>query len=300
MLTDMDLRQLSNFVAVAEQGNISQAAKKIFLTQSALSRQIKALEDEVGQCLLERQAHSIRLTPIGEALLREGRELLQHAEQALERVRLAGSGPRLRIGYAPSLAAGILAVAVENFTQSHANARVELFDLSTGGMLAGLEDDKLDVAVSVGEQRQTRRFKWTPLVRASWRLAVSRRHPLAERPQVTPLEIAGEPLLGFCQRDYPEYWEVITRWLRDHSQRPRIAGEYDGTENLMAAVESGLGVAFITAQIVRLFPKRVRLVTLSSPPKPVCVAVGYRANRADDKPLAVFVEELRKAAVALG
>jgi DNA-binding transcriptional LysR family regulator len=52
-----------------------------------LSRQIKALEDEIGQCLLERKAHSIRLTPVGEALLREARELLQHAEQVVERVR---------------------------------------------------------------------------------------------------------------------------------------------------------------------------------------------------------------------
>jgi DNA-binding transcriptional LysR family regulator len=111
-------------------------------------------------------------------------------------------------------------------------------------------------------------------------------------------EVATEPLIGFCQRDYPEYWEVITLWLRNHRQRPRIAGEYDGTENLMAAVESALGVAFITTQIGRLFPKRVRLVKLCSPPKPVCVAVGHRADRADDKPLAVFVAELRKAALA--
>ena len=92
MLPGMELRQLRYFVAVAEEGNISRAAKRIFLTQPALSRQIKALEDEIGQCLLERQAHSIRLTPVGEALLREARELLQHAEQVLERVRAAGRG----------------------------------------------------------------------------------------------------------------------------------------------------------------------------------------------------------------
>src|SRR6266702_2236296 len=76
----MELRQLRNFVAVAEQGNISRAAKSIFLTQPALSRQIKALEDEIGQCLLKREAHSIRLTPAGEMLLREARELLQRAD----------------------------------------------------------------------------------------------------------------------------------------------------------------------------------------------------------------------------
>lgn len=90
MLAGMELRQLRYFVAVAETGNISRAAQTIFFTQPALSRQIKALEDEIGQCLLERQANSIRLTPIGKALLREARELLQHADQVLERVRAAG------------------------------------------------------------------------------------------------------------------------------------------------------------------------------------------------------------------
>jgi LysR family transcriptional regulator, benzoate and cis,cis-muconate-responsive activator of ben and cat genes len=299
MVAGMELRQLRYFVAVAEEGNISRAGKRIFLTQPALSRQIKALEDEIGQCLLERQAHSIRLTPVGAVMLREARELLQHAEQVLERVRAEGRGLRLRVGYAPSLAAGILSVAVGNFTQRHPNARVELFDLSTAEMLAGLESDKLDVALCVGHQRQTRGLKWTPLVRAPWRLAVNRNHPLARRAQVTPSEVAGEPLVVYSKRDYPEYWDAIAGWLRKHGQQPRTAMECDGAENLMAAVESGLGVAVVTTQMARLFPNRARLITLASAPEPVRIAVGHRADRAGDKPLAVFVEELRKAAPAL-
>jgi LysR family transcriptional regulator, benzoate and cis,cis-muconate-responsive activator of ben and cat genes len=294
----MELRQLRHFVAVADDGNISRAAKKVFLSQPALSRQIKALEDEIGQCLLERQAHSIRLTPVGETMLREARNLLQQADQVLERVRSSGRGLRLRVGYAPSLAAGMLSVAVANFTQAHPNTHVELFDLSTSEMLAGLESETLDVALCVGHPRETRGLKWRPLVRAPWRLAVSRNHPLARRSHATPLQVAGESLLVYSQREYPEYWDTITGWLRDHRQQPKIAGEYSGAENLMAAVESGLGVAFVTTQMARLFPKRVQLITLSSAPEPVCIAAGHRANRADDKPLAVFVEELRKAALA--
>jgi LysR family transcriptional regulator, benzoate and cis,cis-muconate-responsive activator of ben and cat genes len=299
MLPGMELRQLRYFVAVAEAGNISRAAKRIFLTQPALSRQIKALEDEIGQCLLERQAHSIRLTPVGEALLREARDLLQHTEQVLERVRAAGRGVRLRVGYAPSLAAGILSAAVGSFTQTHRNAQVELFDLSTAEMLAGLEGDKLDVALSVGQPRETRGLKWTPLLRAPWQLAVSQNHPLARRWRVTPADVAREPLLVFCQRDYPEYWDIITSWLRGHQHRPRIVGEYDGVDSLMAAVESGLGVAVVATRTAHHVPERVRLKQLSAAPEPLCIAAGHRANRADDRPLAVFVEELRKAAPAL-
>ncbi|MBE0543036.1 MAG: LysR family transcriptional regulator [Verrucomicrobia bacterium] len=296
MLADMELRQLRYFVAVAENGNISRAAQTIFLTQPALSRQIKALEDEIGQCLLERQAHSIRLTPIGEALLREARELLQHADQVLERVRAAGRGVRLRVGYAPSLASGILSVAVENFTQAHPNAKVELFDLSSGEMLAELESNKLDIIVTVASDTKTRGLKWTPLVRTAWKLAVNRKHPFARRQRVTPTEVAGEPLLVFCQRDFPEYWEIVTGWLSEHRVRPRITGEYDGVESLMAAVEAGQGVALVTARTEHLFRGRAQLKALSDAPKPLCIAAGYRTDRGDHQPLAVFVEDLRIAA----
>jgi DNA-binding transcriptional LysR family regulator len=296
MLTGMELRQLRYFVAVAETGNISTAAKKIFLTQPALSRQVKALEDEIGQCLLERQAHSIRLTRVGEALLREARELLQHADQVLERVRSTGRGVRLRVGYAPSLGSGILSVAVENFTQAHPGSRVELFDLSTAEMLAGLEGNKLDVAVTVAGDAETRGLKWTPLVQSMWKLAVNPKHPFARRQRITPAAVASEPLLVFCQRDFPEYWAIVTGWLSEHRERPRITGEYDGVESLMAAVEAGQGVALVPARTALLFRSRAQFKTLSDAPKPLCISAVYRADRVDHKPLAVFVEDLRIAA----
>ena len=298
MLAVMELRQLRHFVAVAETGNISAAAKKIFLTQPALSRQIKALETEIGQCLLERRAHSVHLTPVGEGLLREARELLQHADQVLERVRGAGRGVRLRVGYAPSLASGILSLAVENFTRAHPDAKVELFDLSTGEMLSELESNRLDIILTVARDAGTRGLKWTPLVRTTWKLAVNRKHSFARRPRIAPVEMSRDPLLAFCQRDYPEYWELITGWLTEHRQHPEIAGEYDGAESLMTAVESGLGVAVVTDRTAQLFKNRARFKMLSPGPKPLCIAAGYRTDRGDQKPLAVFVEDLRVAAQA--
>jgi len=299
MLLTMELRQLRYFVAVAETGNISQAAKKIFLTQPALSRQIKALEDEMGTCLLERQAHSIRLTAAGQRLLPEARDLLEHADQVLERVKNTGQALRMRVGYAPSLAAGILSPAVECFAQAHPNARVELLDLSTSEMVTGLESGQLDVALCVGQQRKSPQLKWTSLAKVTWQVAVSRNHRFAQQTRLTPLEAARESLLIYNQREYPEYWELVSAWLRQHRQRPTIAGEFDGAENLMAAVEAGLGIAIVASQMARLFPNRARMIPLASPPKPISIVVGCRTDRAGDKPLAVFVEELRKAAATV-
>ncbi|MBX3747725.1 MAG: LysR family transcriptional regulator [Verrucomicrobiae bacterium] len=300
MLPRMELRQLRWFVAVAEDGNISRAARRVFLTQSALSRQIKALEEELGQCLLERHAHSVRLTPAGEILAREARELLQQADAVAERVRTAGRNPRLRVGYAPSLAADLLPTAVRAFSGKHPNAAVELHDLSTQEMLSGLDTGTLDVALTVGSVRGPRGLTWTPLIRAAWRLAVPAAHPLARRARIGAAEVAGERLLVFSRREYPEYREIVLAWLRAHGQRPRLGGEYDGASSLFAAVASGLGVALVTLRSRRHLPGHVRLKMLESPPESLCIAAGFRADRVGEEGIAGFLAELALAARAPG
>lgn len=294
----MELRQLRYFVAAAETGNISTAAKKIFLTQSALSRQIKALEDGLGRPLFERRARSVRLTPAGELLLREARGLLQHADDVRERIRSSAQGVRLRVGYAPTLASGIMAAAVADFSRAHPGARVELFDLTPGDMLVGLGDNTLDIALTVARGGKTPGLKWTQLTRATWRVAVARGHPLAQRPRLAPAEVAGAPLLVLGRRDYPHYWATLGAWLRRHRLRPKLAGEYDGAESLIAAVESGLGVALIPTRAARHHGSRVQFKPLTHEPEPVCIVAGVRADRSTEPPLAEFIANLRRAAQA--
>src|SRR5687767_2547076 len=106
----MELRHLRYFVGVAEEENVSRAALKLHVSQPALSRQIRDLEEELGFPLLERSAHSVRLTPAGRSFLVEARAVLQRAEDAVATARLiahGGSG-ELHVGYAPSLTARIL------------------------------------------------------------------------------------------------------------------------------------------------------------------------------------------------
>lgn len=293
----MELRQLRYFVAVAGEGNISRAAEKIFLTQPALSRQMQALEAEIGRPLLERQANAIRLTPAGEVLAREGRALLEAAEALVARVRAAG-GFRLRVGYAPSLAAGLLPVALAAFTRRHPEAQVELADLATAEMLAGLREESLDLAILARREGQWPGLRWVPLLRSPWRLAVPARHPLAGRRRVPPTALAGETLVGFDRRGYPEYWQRVDAWLREHRLRPRRAGEYDGGESLLSAVAAGLGVALVTARVAEEFPRRAKYLALAHPPPPLCVAAAFRTAEALAQPVREFVAELRLAATA--
>lgn len=101
----MELRHLRYFVAAAETENVSRAALKLHVSQPALSRQIRDLENEIGFCLLERTAKSVRLTDAGRAFLSDARALLQQADEAVKKARaIAGAEPtELKVGYSPAL-----------------------------------------------------------------------------------------------------------------------------------------------------------------------------------------------------
>lgn len=286
----MELRHLRYFVAVAEDGNISKAAQRLHLTQPALSRQIKALEDEIGLDLLERKANSVQLTEPGQVLLREAREVLARADQALERVRASGAAPHLRVGYAPSLATGLLAPAIERFAQVHPRVRIELWDLSSKEMQEGLAKGTLDLVVTVVPEND-KGITWTSLVQQEIRLAVNRTHPLAKEKTIAPAQLDNQRLLLLCQSEYPEYWQKVQAWFKSQKINARVAGQYDGVSSLLAAVEGGLGAALVVER-TSVLSGGVLLKPLKPSLAPVCIGVGVPDAKADDPVLQVFVKEL--------
>jgi DNA-binding transcriptional LysR family regulator len=291
----MELRQLRSFIAVAEDGVISRAAQRLHLTQSALSRQIKALEEDLGVTLLERSAHSVKLTQEGEVLLKEGRGVLERADAAVTKVRAAGKAVLLRVGYAPTLTAGILPLAISAFTQKHPRVRVELLDLSSTEMRTGLDQGSLDVVMTVKPAKLDESIHWESLLQEAWCVAMSPNHPLNAKKSIAPAHLDGARMVLFSQQEYPEYWQRVTSWFKGHGMNALIAGEYDGANSLASAIEAGLGVALVVERMACSFP-RLSLKPLKPEPEPVCIAAGVSAARRSDVILQVFVEELKRAA----
>ena len=294
----MELRHLRAFIAVADEGNITAAARGLNLTQPALSRQIKALEDAVELELLDRGAHSVRLTAAGQMLAKEARELLQRADAMLEKVRRTHAGESLRVGYSPSLASGLLGVAMERFTQLHPGAKVSLADLTTTEMLAGLCDDKLDVIITVPPDSEACEVEWIKLRAPDWKVGMSARHELAARKSLKPADLQGQKLLIYSREAYPDYWQRISRWLRDQKVVVKSGGEFDGVTSLEAAVEAGLGIALVAEHSFAGSISEGRTVMRDLKPVPgvICVAAGLPKGRESSKAARVFVEELRRAA----
>src|SRR5580700_5140704 len=131
--------------------NVSRAALKLHVSQPALSRQVRDLEDELGFLLLKRSAKSVRLTEAGRVFLIEARAVLQRAEEAVQAARAIATGARgeLHVGYAPSLTARFLPRTLRAFQAQSPGVRVRLHDLSTEEMLAGLREGTLQMAFVV-------------------------------------------------------------------------------------------------------------------------------------------------------
>lgn len=273
----MELRHLRYFVAVAEEENVSRAALKLHVSQPALSRQIRDLEDDLGFLLLERSAKSVRLTAAGRAFLKESRAVLQRVEEAVKTARaIATGGTELHVGYAMSPTVRILPQTLRAFQAEMPGTRVKLHDLTTEEMLAGLRNGKLQIAFMVlSHDSMMRGLRFEELAHLPIRLAVAPKHPLARRKTVKLAQLASHPLIAFSRAEYPDYHELLADWFSAVKVKPRIAEEHDSVSSLIAAVEAGDGVALVTESMACVAGPRLSLVEVVPAPTPLVIAAVW-------------------------
>jgi LysR family transcriptional regulator, benzoate and cis,cis-muconate-responsive activator of ben and cat genes len=272
----MELRHLRYFVAVAEEENVTRAAARLHVSQPPLSRQIRDLEAELGLDLFDRTPKSVRLTEAGKVFYREAQAVLQRADEAVAAVKaVAGGGAgELHIGYAPSLTVELLPRALRRFQETSPGVKISLHDLSTEQMLAGLRDGSLDAALMVRTSSAALRgLQFRKLVTYHVCAAAHPSHPLAKRRKVPLAELADERLIAYSQAEYPEYHESLKLLFPNARRRPRVAEEHDSVTSLIAAVESGRGVAIVTESLRCMVGERLVLRPISPAPEPFCVGV---------------------------
>lgn len=279
MLPPMELRHLRYFVAVAEEENVTRAATRLHLSQPALSRQIRDLEDELGTMLLERTAKSVHLTEAGRIFLPEAKAVIQRADEAVKKVRAAAANVsgKLDVGYAPSLTVQILPQALRAFQAEFPKVRVILHDLSTEEMAEGLLSGKLQIALMARPRRnKTRGLHFDELARYPLALAVAPGHPLAGMKSVPWTKLKGESLIAYRREDYPEYHEELDSLFKLVGGKLDIAEEHDGVSSLIAGVEAGHGIAFVPACIACMAGPRLKVIPLVPASKPVVVEAARK------------------------
>ncbi|MFG2788680.1 LysR family transcriptional regulator [Streptomyces sp. NPDC048419] len=247
MTADVHVRDLRYFVAVAEELHFTRAAERLYVSQPALSKQIRALERQLGVELLHRDRHGVALTAAGTALLPYARQVLDawaRGASAMEEAR-AALRSTLVVGMSTSPGRGGLLPAIRSrFTAAHPEAAIRLRQVSWEDPTAGLADGDADVAFVWLPLPDQERYGWTVVAEEPRHVALPESHPLAGRPAIDFTDLADEPFLALPETAGPlrDYWLA----LEERTGRPpRIGAEIASTEETYEALVAGLGVCLV-------------------------------------------------------
>lgn len=258
---DVDTRSLRYFVELAEQLNFTRAAERQFVSQPALSRSIRRLEEDLRTPLFERTAREVKLTAAGKELLPLARQLLADWQVAQRRTRVAAAARSqiLRVGFTASGAGSLATRAYTEFMRKHPDCSVEPKRFEWGGEVAALHEGLVDLA-----------FVWMPADTTGLHtriVAVERRmagfahgHRLTGRTEISIADLAEEPIAWTrrAPRNWVDWWAVNPR---PDGSEPVWGPENDNVEEMLEHVASGFA-SCIAPESMSLHYSRPDLVWL--------------------------------------
>lgn len=297
------LRALST---VVEEGSLNRAAARLRLSQPALSRQMQALEAEIGGRLLERESSGVKPTALGHDTLHRFRPVLETFDAALADVRRLARGHQaeLRIGYLGSAAACYLTPALGELRKAHGAAKIFLSDLSPGEQIAALRKGEIDVAL-IGQEGASyaREFHTRKLATLGVCAALPADHPLAARQQIALAELKNESFLSAPEADVPGRNQWIVKLCRTAGFRPRFVGEGETIQTSFSLIASEGLVAILPAYFGPVPPPGIAFAMLSDPHAVWDLLVMWQRGRTPEITSALIEALLaaaRKAAVHTG
>ena len=249
----MELRHLRYFVAVAEERHFGRAATRLHIAQPPLSRQIRALEAELGEPLLYRTTRSVELSPAGEVLLERARDILAAVDSAVDDTRRAARGEygRLAIGFTGSTTYATLPALAAALRRALPGVVLDLRgELLTPAQVARLLDGTLDLGLLrppvPGRELVTEVLRSEPLL-----AVLPAAHPLAARTTVPLEELREEPFVTYPSHFRSVVHDAVEDACAAHGFKPVAAHEVAETATLVSFVAAGLGVSLVPASVPR-------------------------------------------------
>lgn len=195
----MNINQLKYFVAVADQRSFTKAARQYFLTQTAITQQVRALEDSLGVQLLDRGSRPVSLTPAGKVFLTEAKAILERMDTAVSRARDASTGlvGSLRIGYTKGYERSDLSNLLRSFHREFPNILLTCYRCDTDMLAAGLLNGEYDIIFTWDSTniRQEPHVSTRLFERARLVVAMYSGHPFAHRTFLRRSELKNETIL---------------------------------------------------------------------------------------------------------
>ena len=251
----MELRHLRYFRAVAESRGFREAARRLHVVQPALSQTVSDLERELGVQVLVRNSRTLRLTAEGEVFLKEVKQILEHADRAVELARRASRGEigALSIGFLGSATAFFLPRIIREYRRRFPGVRVSLHEMAPVPQIEGLRAGRLDVGftrpvlATDGAWLRSECLYRDPLL-----AVLPEGHRAAAREAVAVKDLADEPFVLFHRAGAPELFDGIVGLCGRAGFAPRVVNEADLMQTVLTLVEAGEGVALVPACVGNL------------------------------------------------
>ncbi|ACQ97545.1 LysR family transcriptional regulator [Burkholderia pseudomallei] len=260
----MDLKQLRYFVAVAEELHFGRAAKRLFISQPALSFDIRKFEDELGVQLLARTSKSVALTNAGEVLLGEARRLLLQAQEAQRLTIRSASGlaGRLKIGFVNSMLYRGLPSAVRRFEADYPNVEVVLKEMNTHEQAQAILRAQIDVGYAHWGTFPPE-IAVDTILSEPFLCCLPATHRLARRRRVDLAALAHEPFILFPRDAAPHYHDLIIAQCVSAGFSPQIRHEARLWQTVLTMVEFEMGVALVPSVLREVRSERLRYLPLA-------------------------------------
>jgi DNA-binding transcriptional LysR family regulator len=249
----MEFHQLTYFLAAAQTQNFRKAAELCIVAQSALSRQIAALEDELEVALFTRKKKRVTLTPAGQEFaryVRNAMEQLQEGQQWLSELH-AGERGTILLGCIESLATALLPAIFTSFHQHYPNVRLKVRVNHTDELITFVEQGEVELGLILDPRLQSELLIVKELFRQPLHLLVSAQHPLAQAnaSEVTLEKIMTEPLLLLDETS--RMGQITTRIFVQRGLPVRPLIEIESVEGLKEMVRQGIGVTLTLPALIR-------------------------------------------------
>ncbi|AUC96702.1 LysR family transcriptional regulator [Bradyrhizobium sp. UASWS1016] len=249
----IDIRQMRYFVAVAETLHFGRAAERLHISQPPLSRQIAALEKELGVRLFERESRRARLTPAGRRFLEDARAVLMSFDQACRNARLAERGEigELAIGFMMHAAYTSLPGLARRYMADHPQVHVELREVVPGALAEAVLSGRFDAAIMFNPG-PIKGLETRIIHRERMCLALHPSHPLANRAVVNARQLKGQPLIATPTEAAPMLREAIVQYCRAGGFEPTIRLEVELQQTIVSLVAENLGIALVPESMGKL------------------------------------------------
>ncbi|MYM84925.1 LysR family transcriptional regulator [Duganella sp. FT50W] len=290
----ISLKQFKYFIEIVDAGGYSRAAEKLYIAQSALSRQIKELEDELQTPLLTRDARQFELTPAGQLFYERGKRILEEIDDTLVQARQVGKGAQgmLRLQHSSSvILTPRISNALADALHQHPGVTLDVSMLPSENQTLEIEEGRVDIGLlRLPTLRRHPHIQVREIGSERLMVAVARSSPLAARDNVELAELSEAPFISIPHKDRGGLSYLVANLCLAQGFFPKPARALSRKSSQLNLIEAGLGIAIVPECMRLTAPAGVHFVPLAH--GTLLTKIGLATRREADPLVTAFADAL--------